>query len=476
MMKLYNTLSRSLEEFTPLNPLEVTLYTCGPTVYHFAHIGNLRAFVFYDLLKRTLSVNGYNVKHVMNITDVGHLVSSHDIDDSGEDKMEKGARREGKSVWDVAQYYTDAYHADVAELNIIPPTIEPKATDYIQEQIDLIRVLETKGFTYKTSSGIAYDTSKFPDYTKLSRMKVDELKEGARIEADAEKKNITDFYLWKFSSPNEKRQMEWDSPWGTGFPGWHVECSAMAIKLLGETIDIHCGGIDHIPVHHTNEIAQSEGATGKPFSRIWMHNNFLTIAGGSKMAKSGENFYTLAKIIELGFSPMAFRYFTLTAHYRSELELSMESLQAAEDTLQGITRILYDHPDSLILADLSSDYYQRFILAMNNDLDSPKALSILHEMLSSSLTEDEKRSHLLAFDKVLGLGFGELTKKSLYLTEDELDMLRIDGKSVREILVERDTARKAKDWEMSDLIRTTAQSAGYTVEDTPLGQKVKKSR
>ncbi|MDQ3098155.1 MAG: cysteine--tRNA ligase [bacterium] len=475
-MKLYNTLSRSLEEFTPLDPLLVSLYTCGPTVYHFAHIGNLRAFIFYDLLKRTLSVNGYNVKHVMNITDVGHLVSNHDIDDSGEDKMEKGARREGKSVWDVAQHYTDAYHADVSALNIIPPTVEPKATDYIQEQIDLISLLEQKGFTYKTSAGIVYNTAKFPGYAKLSRMKIEELKEGARVEPDPEKQNLTDFYLWKFSIAFEQRQMEWDSPWGKGFPGWHIECSAMAMKLLGETIDIHCGGIDHIPVHHTNEIAQTEGATGKLFSRFWMHNNFLTIVGGAKMAKSGDNFYTLTKVKELGFDPMVFRYFTLTAHYRSELEFSVNTMRAAEETMNGIRRLLYDHPEAQMLQDLSSDFYQRFTVAMNNDLDSPRALSILHEMLSSSLNDTGKRSHLIAFDKILGLGLAELTKTSLFLSESEIDTLHIDGKTVREILFERESARKARDWELSDLIRLTAQSSGYIIEDTQSGQKVKKNR
>ncbi len=475
-MIIYNTLSRQLEEFVPLNEKEVTLYTCGPTVYHYAHIGNLRAFVFYDTLKRILQENGYAVKHVMNITDVGHLVAEHDSDDSGEDKMEKGARREGKSVWDVAKFYTDAYHADVRALGIIPPTIEPKATEYIQEQIELIEKLEEKGYTYRTSNGIAYDSAKFSNYAKLSRMKMHELKEGARVEADTEKKNPTDFYLWKFSKPDEHRQMEWDSPWGKGFPGWHVECSAMAIKLLGETIDIHCGGIDHIPVHHTNEIAQSEGATGKPFSRYWMHNNFLTIVGGAKMAKSGDNFYTLQKVIEQGFEPMVFRYFVLTANYRSELEFSVESLRAAEGTLAGIRRWLYDHSETVELRDKSSEFYTRFIDAINTDLDTPRALSVLHEMLSSGLSDDQKRAHLLAFDRVLGLGFSDTLRQSLFLSEEVLSTLQIDGKPVKDILEERANARKARDWELSDMIRQTAQTHGYVIEDTPGGQKVKKSR
>ncbi len=470
-MKIYNTLSRAIEEFVPIKEKKVLLYTCGPTVYHFAHIGNLRCFIFYDTLKRVLQLNGYSVDHVMNITDVGHLVSDQD---SGEDKMEKGAKREGKSVWDVAKYYTDAYHADVCALNILPPTHEPKATEYISQQIDLVKVLEEKGFTYTTSTGIVFDTSKFPSYAILSRMKMEELKEGARVDADTEKRNLSDFYLWKYSG-DEKRQMEWNSPWGTGFPGWHLECSAMAFSLLGETIDIHCGGIDHIPVHHTNEIAQSEAASGKPFSHYWMHNNFLTIAGGAKMAKSGENFYTLKKVRELGFEPMVFRYFILTAHYRSELEFSVESLASARGTLDGIRRLLYDHPDAQPLQDKTSSYYLRFTEAMNNDLDSPNALSILHEMLSSTISHEEKRAHLLTFDESLGLGLEEVVRKSQFLSERELEEIVIDSKSGVQILEEREKARREKDWNLSDLIRLSAQSAGYYIEDTPSGQKIKRN-
>lgn len=474
-MKIYNTLSRQLEEFTPLNPNEVTLYTCGPTVYHYAHIGNLRGFTFYDVLKRTLIANGYNVKHVMNITDVGHLVSDNDLDDSGEDKMEKGARREGKSVWDVARYYTDAFHKDVSTLNILPPTFEPKATEYIQEQIDLIKILEEKGFTYQTSSGVVYDSTKFPGYANLSRMKIEDLKEGARVEADHEKRSLTDFYLWKFAKADEDRQMEWDSPWGKGFPGWHLECSAMAISLLGETIDIHCGGIDHIPVHHTNEVAQSEAATGKQFSRYWMHNNFLTIAGGIKMAKSGDNFYTLSKIVDLGFEPMAFRYFILTAKYRSELEFSIESIRASQETLDGIRRMLYDHPQAEALVDLSSEYYVKFMDALNDDLDTAKALSVMHEMLSSNLSDDNKRSHLLSFDNVLGLGFSEIIQTSQFLSDSDL-LVRIGDSDLNTYINKRNDARNVKDWKKSDEIRNLLRDAGYDVEDTKDGQRVKKRR
>lgn len=468
-MKIYNTLSRQLEEFVPLEPGIVTLYTCGPTVYHYAHIGNLRSFLTWDVLKRTLIQDGYEVKHVMNITDVGHLT---DDADAGEDKMEKGARREGKSVWDIARFYTDAYLDDVKALNILPPTMQPKATEYIQQQIDLITVLEEKGYTYKTSSGIAYDTSKFPDYNKLSRMNLDELQEGARVEADSEKRHVTDFYLWKFSKPDEIRQMEWDSPWGKGFPGWHVECSAMAINLLGETIDIHCGGIDHIPVHHTNEIAQSEAATGKLFSRYWMHNNFLTLSGGSKMAKSGDNFFTLQKIVDLGFEPLVYRYMVLTAHYRSELEFSIESLQQAKITLENIRNFLHDHEGFSPVDVQSNNYYLDFMSALNDDLNTPQALAVLHTIMKSDLSEEVKISLLLSFDSILGLRLAEELEKSSFVDPSSIE---IDGKSLQILLNEREAARAAKNWVKADAIRDLISQHGFLLEDTKDGQKARKA-
>ncbi len=468
-MKIYNTLTRTTEIFEPLNGPKVTLYTCGPTVYHYAHIGNLRCFLFYDLLKRVLTHNGYDVVHVMNITDVGHLT---DDADAGEDKMEKGARREGKTAWEVAKFYTDAFLKDMDDLGIIPPTHQPKATDYIQQQIDLIVELEKKGFTYTTSTGVAFDTSKFPDYAKLSKMNIEQLKEGARVEADNEKRNITDFYLWKFSPADHKRDMEWESPWGVGFPGWHVECSAMAIELLGETIDIHCGGIDHIPVHHTNEIAQSEGATGKQFSRYWMHNNFLNIAGGVKMAKSGDNFYTLQKVVDLGFEPMVFRYMMLTAQYSSELEFSVESLHQAQQTLENIRSHLYDAGESVKAAELNSQFHIDFYAAMDDDLNSPEALSILHSMLKSELSLDEKRQHLIAFDDVLGLGFADDAKKSAFVDAYSVELN--SSASAVELLKQRANAREEKNWEKSDEIRAEFENAGYVIEDTKDGQKIKR--
>jgi cysteinyl-tRNA synthetase len=303
---LYNTLSRSKEEFKPIKPGEVGLYTCGPTVYNFAHIGNLRTYIFEDILRRVLVYNGYRVKHVMNITDVGHLTGDRDM---GEDKMEKGAQREGKTAWDIAEYYTQAFRQDIIRLNILEPDIWVKATDTIDEQIALVKTLEEKGYTYQTGDGIYFDTARFENYTKLSHQNLEALQEGARVEKNLEKRNATDFALWKFSPPDTQRQMEWDSPWGVGFPGWHVECSAMSMKFLNDQLDIHCGGTDHIDVHHTNEIAQSEAATGKAFFNFWMHGAFLIISGGKKMAKSEGNFLTLENaFLKHGFSPLAYRF------------------------------------------------------------------------------------------------------------------------------------------------------------------------
>jgi cysteinyl-tRNA synthetase len=299
MLELYKTMDREKKLFNPIAPSTVSLYTCGPTVYNYAHIGNLRTYVFEDVLKRVLQYNGYQVNHVMNITDVGHLT---DDADSGIDKMEKGAAREGKSAWDIAKFYTEAYQHDLANLNIEPPTTWCKATDHIPEQIALIQKLEHKGFTYRTPDGIYFDTAKLPDYGKLAKLDLKHLQAGTRVDI-GEKKNPTDFALWKFSDYDTKRQMEWDSPWGIGFPGWHIECSAMATKYLGQPFDIHCGGIDHIPVHHTNEIAQSEVAEGKPLANYWLHGEFLLI-DNDKMAKSGENFITLQTIKDKGINPL----------------------------------------------------------------------------------------------------------------------------------------------------------------------------
>ena len=323
---LFNTLGRQKQEFIPIKKGKVGLYTCGPTVYDYAHIGNLRSFIFEDILKRVLQYNNFKVKHAMNITDVGHLVSDSD---EGEDKMEKGSRRTGKTAWEIAKFYTLSFKKDLADLNVISPAVLCKATDHIKEQIALIKKLEKKGFTYQTVDGIYFDTSKLNDYGKLADLQHQELKAGIRVDLGG-KKNSSDFALWKFSPKHEKRQMEWKSPWGVGFPGWHIECSAMSVKYLGQPFDIHCGGIDHVPVHHTNEIAQSEAATGKPMANFWLHNEFLNLKD-AKMSKSGENFITLPSLIEKGYSPLAYRYFLLQAHYRKQLIFSFEALTAAQN-------------------------------------------------------------------------------------------------------------------------------------------------
>ncbi|MBP5188594.1 MAG: cysteine--tRNA ligase, partial [Fibrobacterales bacterium] len=318
---LYNTATRSKEPFVPQDGRTAKIYCCGPTVYHYAHIGNLRTYIFEDLLRRSLAYHGFDAKHVVNITDVGHLTSDAD---EGEDKMEKGAKRTGKSVWEVAAFYTDAFMRDFHSLNLLEPTVWCRATDHIAEQIALVKTLEEKGYTYRTSDGIYYDSSKFERYGDFARLDLENLWAGSRISM-GEKRLPTDFALWKFSPKDVKRQMEWDSPWGVGFPGWHIECSAMAMKHLGETLDIHCGGTDHVRVHHTNEIAQSEAATGKTFSRFWMHGEFLRL-DGDKMSKSTGEFLTVDSLVKRGFSPMDYRYFALGSHYRNYLSFSFESL------------------------------------------------------------------------------------------------------------------------------------------------------
>lgn len=461
-MQIYNTLSRKKEIFEPLNSNVVKLYTCGPTVYHYAHLGNLRAFVFYDTLKRTLMSLGYEVEHVMNITDVGHLTDDADY---GQDKLEKGAAREGKNVWEVANFYTNEFLRDMRLLNNLPPTHQPKATKYITEQIQMVETLEEKGFTYRTDMGIAFDTSKFTNYTELSKMPLDKLCEGARVEMDKQKHNPTDFYLWKFSKPEEKRQMEWDSPWGRGFPGWHIECSAMAKALLGETIDIHCGGIDHITVHHTNEIAQSEAANGALFAKYWMHNNFLTLEPGLKMAKSAENFLRMQTVLEEGFHPLAYRYMCLSAHYRSELLFGWEQLHAAQHTLRRLWQFMYGHHEPAKNDMSTSVFKDRFLDVMQDDLDTVQALAIMHEALESEMSDLEKRELLLYFDKFLGLGLDTAIRKDAYLSEPERRKILIGEENLEELLVSRNKARAEKRWTDADEIRARIKAAGFDVED-----------
>lgn len=462
MLKFYNTLTREISEFKPINPAEIKIYSCGPTVYNYAHIGNLRAYVFVDILKRVLIYNNYSVKSVMNITDVGHLTSDAD---TGEDKMEKGAKREGKSAWEVANYYIEAFKKDIFDLNIAAPTILCRATDYIPEQIDLIKKLEDKGFTYITNDGVYFDTVKFSEYSKLARLDTAGLQEGARVEINHQKKNLTDFALWKFSPREEPRQMEWPSPWGKGFPGWHIECSAMSLKYLGDHFDIHTGGIDHVPVHHTNERAQNNCAEGKEVVDRWMHNEFVNIRDG-KMAKSGDNFITLQSIINMGYDPLSYRYLLLGAHYRKKVDFSLESLDGAENSYDKLKNKLIDWLAAPVVGfnEQMFDYKNRFLELVNNDLDTPGVLALLWEVIKDTdLSNSEKKTLALEFDKVLGLKLDEVKARKVDLSLEAQELLR-----------QRQKARDNHDWARADALRDQIQELGFLVRDTAEGQEVAK--
>jgi cysteinyl-tRNA synthetase len=454
MLELYDTLSRSLKKFEPLNTNEVGLYTCGPTVYNYAHIGNLRTYIFEDTLKRVLEYNNFKVNHVMNITDVGHLTGDAD---SGEDKMEKGAAREKKSVWDIAQFYTEEFKKDLRALNIIEPTIWCKATDHIPEQIALVQKLEEKDFTYRTNDGIYFDTSKLADYGKLANLKNQDLQAGARVEM-GEKKNPTDFALWKFSPGDKQRQMEWESPWGKGFPGWHIECSAMATKYLGQPFDIHCGGIDHVPVHHTNEIAQSEAAEGKELAKYWMHGEFLLI-NKEKMAKSGENFFRLQTIKDHNINPLTYRYFVLQTHYRKQLNFSWEALEAAQNGLEHLYQSARQlSPSSEEGVRGGKEIEQKFLEFINDDLNTSEALALIWNAIKE---RSINRELLYKFDKVLGLKIKETIEAAIEIPEE-----------VQKIIDERNQARNNKDWTKSDELRKKLEDLGYNVEDTKEGTSI----
>ena len=463
---LYNTLSRKKEEFNPINKDEVGLYTCGPTVYNYAHLGNFRAYFFEDILKRTLEFNGYKVKHVMNITDVGHLTGDMDM---GEDKLEAGARREGKSAWEIAEFYTAAFKKDLSLLNIEVPTIWARVTDNIPEQIDLVKTLEEKGFTYRTSDGIYFDTSKIKDYNKLSHFPLEKLREGARVEINIEKKNPTDFALWKFSPVGIKRQMEWSSPWGIGFPGWHIECSAISLKYLSNQLDIHCGGIDHINIHHTNEIAQSEAATGHKFFNYWLHCAFLNIKGGKKMAKSDNNFLSLENaLIGKGLDPLVYRFSALQVHYRKPMEYSEEGLKQAGDGLASLFNQF-----SLLgknIGTINKEFKNKFIDTINDDMNTPKALAIVSSVLKSKLSISDKLATILDFDKVLGLNFARVLINSEFMVK-ELNIADLPIE-VQNLITKRKQARDNKDFKESDRLREEIKGHGYLVEDAKNGLKI----
>jgi len=457
-LRLYDNYTRSLRAFTPLAASgEVGLYTCGPTVYDYQHIGNYRTFLFEDVLKRVLRWNGHTVRHVMNVTDVGHLTSDAD---TGEDKMEKGARRTGKTAWEIAALYTEAFLADLELLNIEQPTVLCRATDHIRDQIEFIEDLDRNGYAYRTSDGIYFDTAKQKDYGYLARLDVKGLEAGKRVDL-GEKRHATDFALWKFSPPGEQRQMEWNSPWGPGFPGWHIECSAMAQKYLGDYFDIHCGGEDHIPVHHTNEIAQTEARVGTRLANFWMHGYFL-LSNDAKMAKSAGGFLRVASLTERGYDPLAYRYLCLTGHYRSQLNFTWDALDAAQTGLdrmrQGFHALPADpaaQPDPALVL--------RFTDMLNDDLNLPRALAVAWETLRGEAPPAVKRATLAAFDAVLGLGLAQWQPPSVAVPAD-----------VEALAQARAEARKAKDWAEADRLRRALADAGWEVEDRPGGYGLKR--
>jgi len=475
MLKFYNTLTRKKEIFKPIKDKKVGLYTCGPTVYFFAHIGNLRTYLFEDILKRVLEYNGLKVKHVMNITDVGHLTSDAD---TGEDKIELGAKRERKSALEIAEFYTEAFKKDLKRLNIKEPDIWVKATDTIKDQIDLIKILEKKGFTYKISDGVYFDTSKLKTYGRLWPKKM-KLKSGARIglrqaQANPElyrrvemvpgKRNPTDFALWKFTPKEVKRQMEWDSPWGRGFPGWHTECVVMSIKYLGVPFDIHCGGIDHVLIHHTNEIAQAEAAFSKVLANFWLHGEFLIFEKG-KMAKSKGEFITLNNLIEKGFNPLAYRYLCLGTHYRKKLQFSWQALKASQNALNTLyQKIIEIQSKNIITFGRSSQSYYRekFLNFIDDDLNMPKALALIWEVVKNKrLKIKDKKELLLDFDKVFGLDLAKVKKPKI-------------PEEIKKLVEVREEYRRKGNWKSADEMRKKIKDLGYQIEDTKEGPKIKK--
>lgn len=450
---LYNTLTRKKQVFKPIKKSHVSLYSCGPTVYWYQHIGNLRSYIFSDTLKRVLLFNGYNVLHVINITDVGHLTSDAD---TGEDKMEKAASKEGKTAKQIADYYFSAFKNDLEKLNIIMPDVWPKASEHIEEQINLIEELESKGYTYKTEDGIYFDTSKFKNYGKLARLNIKGLQAGKRV-SFGDKKSKTDFALWKFSNPIGIRQQEWDSPWGIGFPGWHIECSAMSMKYLGDKFDIHTGGEDHISVHHTNEIAQSECATGKPFVNYWMHGAFLTFKG-EKISKSKGGLYTLSELENLGFSALDYRYFCLTASYRKQLDFSIEKLKSARNAYERLKNICQSLEDD---GNGNKKYLDEFQKAINDDLNTVKALQLLWNLLRDEKAHGKYQT-VMEMDKVFGLKLLEKEKVKI-------------PKNVQSLIEERESARKNKNFKLADELRDKITKLGYVISDTFEGPVIKKS-
>lgn len=469
----FNTLSAKRELFETINPGVVKMYNCGPTVYGPQHIGNLSMFVFVDILRRTLEYNNYIVKQVINFTDVGHLTGDNEGNaDEGEDRMTKGLKREGmaltlENMRALGKKYADIFLKDLETLNIkTKGTTFPRASDYVPQQIEMVTMLESKGFAYKGSQGVYFDTSKFPDYGRLGRIDLSGLKEGARVTASGEKRNSTDFLLWKFSRENT---LGWDSPWGKGYPGWHIECSAMSRDILGDRIDIHTGGIEHIPIHHNNEIAQSEAATGKePFSRFWLHRAHLQI-DGAKIAKSVGNTIFVSDIIEEGYPPLAFRYLLLGAHYRTSASFTWEALKAAQVSLYRLYNLFDSYKEHAISVDTSADTYkQRFLERLNDDLDTPGALAVVWEMTKDkNVSASAKYAALQSFDRVLGLDL-EAGSASQKINAQDVPI------EIRSLMEQREAARASKDWAKADALRAEIDSYGYELKDTSEGVKISK--
>ncbi|CEJ74100.1 cysteine--tRNA ligase CysS [[Clostridium] sordellii] len=463
-LNLYNTLTKQVEEFISIEPMKVKMYTCGPTVYNFAHIGNLRTYIFEDTLKRVLQYNNYEVKHVMNITDVGHLQS--DADD-GEDKMELGAKRESKSVLEIARFYEDAFINDLEKLNIILPNEIPRATEHIKSIINLIKTLEEKGYTYIANNNVYFSIDKFDNYSKLANLSIQELQAGNRVEVDEFKKNPLDFVLWFGNSKYENHILKWDSPWGVGFPGWHIECSAMAIEYLGEYLDIHCGGIDHVPVHHTNEIAQSEGALGHKWVNYWMHGEFLVVDNG-KMSKSSGDFLTLNKLIENKFDPLVYRYYVLQSKYRKPLAFSYERLEEASKSflsLKSKIQTILDNIDenSKINESMLKNYIYKFKNQINDDLNISNGFTVLFDVIKDNNSNNlEKKTLIDNFDLVFGLNL--VSSNNLNLSQEKINW-------IENLLKERSEYRKNKNWKKSDEIRDILLKENIEILDTKEGTK-----
>ena len=449
-LRLYNSLSRKLEVFKPLKKGRVSMYACGPTVYQEAHIGNLRTYIFEDILRRVLEYNGYKVKHVMNITDVGHLTSDAD---EGEDKVEVAAKKSGQSAAKLAKHYTDLFKRDLKYLNIEFPTKFAPATKYIREQIGLIQQLKKRGYIYRTDDGIYFDTKKFKAYGRLAKIRGGK----ARVCHSGEKKCEIDFALWKFSRKGEHRQQEWPSPWGIGYPGWHLECSAISTKELGQPFDIHLGGEDHIAIHHNNEIAQSEAAMGKPLAKYFVHGAFMLI-GKDKMSKSKGNFLTLSGLEKLGFFPLAFRYLAVASHYRSKLNFSQSAIEGAQNSLHKLQEIFAVKKRG---GKVLKKYQQKFLSAINDNLNLPEAIKIVWKVEKSKANLADKQATLLDFDKVLGLGLRTYRAPVI-------------PAKIKKLTEERQKARMKKNWRKSDKLRREIEKLGYKILDTPASYTIKK--